>query len=143
MPQWRTTRLVAGASIAALALAAFTTGQPHWGWFLVLAVGLPYAVLAIPARCGEPLWHDGDCPYLGPGLLVGCHLHRLDKIERLLGAQPRTPAGDRQGGSAVAVPPPGRSSAVARHVGEGLGFVAALLGAVAGLLVLLGVPTPG
>ncbi|MDG4766422.1 hypothetical protein O7632_20300 [Solwaraspora sp. WMMD406] len=136
MPQWRTTRLVAGASTAALAVAAFTTGQPHWGWFLLLTVGLPYAVLAVPARCGEPLWHDGDCPYLGPGLLVGCHLHRLDKLERLLGAQPRTPAGDRRKGPGVAVPAD-RSRDVARHVREGFGFVAALLGAVSGLLILV------
>ncbi|MFV2022174.1 hypothetical protein [Micromonospora sp. LOL_023] len=135
MSQWRTTRLVAGASIAALAVAAFTTGQPYWGWFLTLTVGLPYAVLAIPARCGEPLWRDGDCPYLGPGLLVGCHLHRLDKIERLLGAQPRNLTRDRQGGPAAALPPD-RSLAVARHVREGLGFVAALLGAASGLLIL-------
>lgn len=136
MPQWRSTRRVAGASIAVLAVAAFASGQPHWGWFLTLTIGLPYAVLAVPVRCGEPLWRDGDCPYLGPGLLIGCHLHRLDKIERLLGAQPRHLSGDRQGGSGVAVPPD-QGSVMARHVREGLGFVAVLLGSASGLLILL------
>ncbi|WFE20016.1 hypothetical protein O7621_19100 [Solwaraspora sp. WMMD937] len=137
MPQWRTNRLAVGASIVALALAAFASGLPYWGCFITFTVGLPYAVLAVPARCGEPLWRDGDCPYLGYGLLLGCDLHRLDKIERLLGAQPRNPVGDRRSASVVAVPP-GRGPTLTRHTWEGLGLVAALLGAVAGLLILLG-----
>jgi|GEM_PF-1822530 len=142
MPQWQRMRLAAGASIAALALAAIASGQPRWSWFLVLTVGLPYVVLAVPARCGEPLWHDGDCPYLGPGLLIGCHLHRLDKIERLLGAQPRARTGTRQAGTAAGAPP-GQVPIVTRHVREGLGFVVALLGAVSGLLILLGAAPSG
>ncbi|MFY1649833.1 hypothetical protein ACN27J_02900 [Solwaraspora sp. WMMB762] len=142
MPRWRRTRLVAGAAITLLAVAAFTGGEPRWGWFLTLTVGLPYAVLAVPVRCGEWLWHDGDCPYLGSGLLIGCHLHRLDKIERLLGAQPRARTGTRQAGTATGVPP-SRVPVVTRHVREGLGFVVALLGAVSGLLILLGVTPSG
>ncbi|ROO59666.1 hypothetical protein EDC02_1473 [Micromonospora sp. Llam0] len=142
MPRWRRARLIAGAAIAALAVAACTGGESHWGWFLALTVGLPYAVLAVPTRCGESLWDDGDCPYLGSGLLVGCHLHRLDKMERLLGAQPRTRAGSRLSGSPAGVPAD-RAPAVARHVREGLGFVVALLGVVSGLLILLGLTSAG
>ncbi|MFV2087199.1 hypothetical protein [Micromonospora sp. LOL_021] len=142
MPRWRRTRLIAGAAIAALAVAAFFSGESHWGWFLMLTAGMPYAVLAVPTRCGESLWHDGDCPYLGSGLLVGCHLHRLDKVERLLGAQPRIRAGSRWSGLPAGLPP-GRAPVVARHVREGLGFVAALLGAVSGLLILLGLTPIG
>ncbi|MFV2124016.1 hypothetical protein ACFHWS_05640 [Micromonospora sp. LOL_013] len=142
MPRWRRTRLAASASIAVAAVAAFVSGQAHWGWFLTLTVGLPYAVLAVPARCGESLWRDGGCPYLGSSLLIGCHLHRLDKIERLLGAQPRARTGTRQGGAAAGLPP-SRVPIVTRHVREGLGFVAVLLGAVSGLLILLGVTPSG
>ncbi|MFY1632455.1 hypothetical protein ACN27F_04075 [Solwaraspora sp. WMMB335] len=156
MPRWKTRRLGGGAIAAAVSLSLFASGSSRWGWFVALVVLLPYAVMFLPVRCAEPLWCDGACPYPGSGLLIGCHLHRLDKIERLFGTRPRALTGEpraltgdarvstaeRAGRATVAVPST-RNLVVPRHVREGLAFVAALLGAASGLLILIGATSPG
>jgi hypothetical protein len=87
----KTERLAFGGFVVALTALFFVIDQPRYGWFTVLAILLPYLAFVAPFRCGEPVRRDNSpCRNAGYGVLIGCHTHRLYKVQRIFGRRSQT-----------------------------------------------------
>ncbi|GAA4452169.1 hypothetical protein [Phytohabitans houttuyneae] len=128
---------------ALLSALLFASDEPSLGLFVLLAMLVPYLALFAPLRCRAVTQKGTRCRNIGIGLFVGCHLHRLDHLARILTrdrpvrpvrpvrpARPAAAPGARSG----AIPPADPGVSVTRVAYDLAMLVIAAVSALAGVL---------